>query len=103
MQQIRTQASFLLSNSVQVPPFEQERKETLSEVPRFLRVNTLLAHKSVERPPVGATKFFERFLRCRRFTLCLQYHAPMSGSKHCYTISRAWADRSDLIVSRHIA
>ena len=68
-QQIRTQTSPLLPDSFEVPPFEQPREKSLSEILCFLRLIALASDESVKWPPVNAAKFFQRFLCRWRFTL----------------------------------
>src|SRR6266481_9767455 len=57
-QQIRTQTSPFLPHSFEVPPFEQPRKKSLSEILRFLRFIAFASDESVKRPPVRSTKLF---------------------------------------------
>src|SRR4051794_9408418 len=38
-------------------------------------------HVTMDRPPIRPAKFFESLLCRRRFTLCLEHHAPVRGSK----------------------
>ena len=77
-QQIRTQTSPFLPDSFEVPPFEQPRKKSLSEILRFLRFIALASDEPVKWPPVGSAKLFQRRLSRRRFALALP--APRSNA-----------------------
>src|SRR5260370_41289720 len=59
-QQIRTQTSPFLPDSFEIPPFEQPREKSLSEILRFLRLVTLAPDEPVQWPPIGSTKLFQR-------------------------------------------
>src|SRR4030095_9824117 len=86
-QKIRTQASFLAADRVQISVFEQTRKEFLNHVLPLLSSKPLPPGKSVERPPIGSAEYLECLLCSRRFALRLQHNAPMSGCKgHSATI-----------------
>src|SRR5207247_8403293 len=80
-QQIRTQTSPFLPDSFEVPPFEQPRKKSLSEILRFLWLVAFASDEPVKWPPVGSAQLFQRFFCCRRFTPSGQQHAPMRGGK----------------------
>src|SRR5215467_5287251 len=64
-EQIRTQTPFFLAHGVEVFSLEYQCKKTLSEVLRFLWTVAFPSHVPIERPPVRAAKFLERFLGCR--------------------------------------
>src|SRR4030095_15330608 len=86
-QKIRTQASFLAADRVQISVFEQTRKEFLNHVLRLFSSKPLPPRKSVERSPIGSAEYLECLLRSRRLALRLQHNAPMSGGKgHSATI-----------------
>src|SRR6266496_3130175 len=59
-QQIRTQTSPFLPHSFEVPPFEQPRKKSLSEILRFLRLIAFASYEAVQWPPVSSAKLFQR-------------------------------------------
>src|SRR5882724_5098253 len=77
-------ASLLLADGSEIFMLEQIHKKSLSNILCFLRCNTLALHKAVNRSPIDAAKFFQRFLRRGRFTLRLNYDAPVrTGKLHC--------------------
>src|SRR4030095_1118414 len=80
-QQIRTQAPRFLPDSFEVPPLEQPRKKSLSEILRFLGLVAFASDEPVKWPPVGSAKLFERRVSRRRLSLRCQHHAPMRGGK----------------------
>jgi hypothetical protein len=69
--QIRTQASLLAPNRVQISVFEQLRKKFLDYVLRLLARKALPPGKSKQRSPISSTEYLESFLRGRRFALRL--------------------------------
>src|SRR5438034_8705742 len=64
-QQIRTQTSPFLPDSFEVPPFEQPREKSLSEILCFLWLVAFASDEAVQWPPVSAAKFFQRRLSLR--------------------------------------
>src|SRR5439155_10740260 len=84
--QIRTQASFLATDCVQISVFEQTREKLLDHILRLLPREALATDKSGERSPISTAKHIECFLCSWRFVLRLQHDAPMSGGEcHCTT------------------
>src|SRR5213593_4153336 len=79
--QVRTQASLLAPDRVQISVFEQARKKFLNHILRFFSSKAVSPDKSVKRSPISATKYFECSLCSGRFALRLQYHAPMRGGE----------------------
>jgi hypothetical protein len=55
---------------------------------RFLASSALSPDEAINRSPISAAKFFERFLCCRRFTLCREHHTPMRCGKRNDAILR---------------
>src|SRR5258705_14004005 len=57
---------------------------------------------AIDRPPIRGAKFFESLLCRLRFTLCLEHHTPVRGSKDRRTIDRftGRAERRRLIFGR---
>src|SRR5260370_26734709 len=80
-QQIRTQTSPFLPHSFEVPPFEQPRKKSLSEILRTPGFIALASHDPVKWPPVNSAELFQRRLSLRRLPLRCQHHAQMRGGK----------------------
>src|SRR5207244_3181769 len=80
-QQIRTQTSPFLPDGFEVPPLEQSRKKSLSEILRFLRLIAFASNEPIQWPPVGSAKLLQCFLGCCRFASRCQHHAPMRGGK----------------------
>src|SRR5260370_98246 len=76
-----TQAALLLSHGLEIFALENQGKKTLSEILRLLWPNTLPPHEAINGSPVSAAKTFQRLLGRRRFTLCLQHHAPVRSGK----------------------
>jgi hypothetical protein len=70
-----------LPDSFEVPPLEQAREKSLSEILRFLWLVALPSDEPVKWPPIGSAKLFERRVSLRRFALRGQHHAPMRGGK----------------------
>src|SRR5438105_11535113 len=91
-EQIRPQTPFLLADGIQIPAFQQQSKKTLREIFRLFRSNALSSYETINRSPVGAAKFSKRCLRRVCWTLRLQHHAPMRGSKRHRTVIRASAN-----------
>src|ERR1041385_625917 len=87
-EQIGTETSFLFADSIEVSALQDQCEEALSEIFCLFRVGALPSYETVDRAPVGATKLFERFLCCRRFTLRLQHYAPVRGRKRdrCFVL-----------------
>src|SRR5439155_24319181 len=79
--QIRTQTPPFLPHSFEVPPFEQPRKKSLSEILRILRFTAFASNETVQWPPVGSAELFQCRLRCRCWTLRFQHHTPVRGGK----------------------
>src|SRR6266496_5219118 len=88
-EQIGTQAPFLFADTFQIATLQQQCKETLSKIFRFLRLNALSPNEAINRSPISAAKFFERRLCCWCWTLRLQHHTPVSCSEGDRTILRA--------------
>ena len=65
----------------QISALQQQREETLGKILRLLLSGSLAASRSINRSPIGATKFFECLLCRGRFALRFQDHAPMRGRK----------------------
>ena len=61
--QVRTQASFLAPDRVQISVFEQACKKFLNQILRFFSSKAVSPEKSVKRSPISATEHFECFLR----------------------------------------
>src|SRR4029450_12480392 len=102
-EQIRTQPSLLFAHSPQISALQQKSKKTLRKILRFLRPSPLSPHKAVNGPPINPAEFFKCLVRRRRFALCLQYDAPMRGSKGrrgVISISANRAQRRHLVFSR---
>src|SRR6266496_3257920 len=93
-QQIGTQTAFLFADSLQVSALQQERKKPLSEILRVFRSGALSPHEGVEWPPIGAAKFFECSIRCRRFTLRGEDHTPVGCGKCHSAVLRVSANRA---------
>src|SRR6266699_5530896 len=93
-QQIRTQAPLLFTDSIQIPAFQEQRKKPLGEIFGFLGAEALPPHETVNRSPIRAAKFFERFLRCGRWTLRGEHHTPVSSNKRNPGVLRASANPS---------
>src|SRR6266542_5792866 len=91
-QQIRTQTPLLFADSLKVPTLQQQRKEPLGEIFRFLLLNALSPHETINRSPVSAAKFIERRLCCWACTLRRQHHTPVSSCKRDAPVLRARAD-----------
>src|SRR5262249_46876960 len=72
---------FLFAHNVQVSAFQQQRKKTLSEILHLFRPDALSPRETINWSPVCEAKFFECLLCRRPFTLRLQHHAPVRGSK----------------------
>src|SRR5215472_16425565 len=96
-----TQAPLLLSHGLEIVAFQNPRKKPLGDIFRFLWLNTPLPHEAVNRPPVRAAKFLQRFLRRGGFASRLQDYTPMRCRKrygfalreHDGIFSRAWRRR----------
>src|SRR5207237_5458151 len=80
-QKIRPQKPPFLPDSFEVPPFEQPREKSLSEILCFLWLIAFASDEAVQWPPVGSAELFQRRLRCRCWTLRFQNHTPVRGGK----------------------
>src|SRR4029077_12909128 len=63
-EKIGTQSSFLLADSIQIAPLQQQREKTLSKIFRVLSPYALSSHETINRSPISAAEFFQRLL-CR--------------------------------------
>ena len=105
-EQIRTQASFLFANGIQIPALQQQRKKTLREIFCLFRSGALSPHERINRSPIGAAKFLKRRLCSWCWTLGFQNHAPMRRGKRRPSVLSGCrltnpGQRSDFFVSRH--
>src|SRR5881396_3256001 len=104
-EQIRAQTPSLFAHSIQIPTLQKQRKKALGEIFRLFWFNVLSPHETIDRPPVCAAKFFQRSLRCRRWTLRLQNNTPMSCRKRRRAVFCAWGDpitRGVILIHRHV-
>src|SRR5574338_1614201 len=69
-QQIRTQTSFLLSNSVEVAARQQHCEKFLRKIFGLIRADAFASDEGINGPPVGTAKPFERLLGGWRSALC---------------------------------
>src|SRR5213596_2096390 len=102
-EQVRTQSSLLFAHSAQIPALQQKSEKTLREILRFLRPSPLSPHKAVNGPPINPAEFSKCLMCRRRFTLCLQHHAPVRSDKRrraVISISANRTLRSHLTISR---
>src|SRR5215469_18701390 len=60
-QKKRTQTSFLRPDGIQAFSLKQKCKKALGKILSFFWGMALAAHKAINRPPIVATKVFERF------------------------------------------
>src|SRR6266487_4141556 len=104
-EQIRTQTPFVFAHSVQIPTLQKQRKKALSKIFRLLWLSALPPHETINGSPIRAAKFFQRSLRCRRWTLRLQNNTPMSCRKRRRAVFCAWGDpitRGVILIHRHV-
>src|SRR5262249_12757318 len=80
-EQIGTKPSLFLAHGSQTSALQQVREKSLGQILCLLRTDALSLHTAINRTPINAAEFLERFLCCRRFRLCLQHDAPVCGSK----------------------
>src|SRR5262245_53674577 len=81
-EQIRTQPSFLLSNSIEIPALQQQGEKTLGQIFGFLCSNAFSPNEAINRSPIGATKFFQSLLCRWRLTLRFKDDAPIRRRKN---------------------
>jgi len=89
-QEKRAELALLGTDIFEEAPLEQMSKKTLSQILRIVRATALASHVGVERIPVGAAQFFQRFdgVRCGGLSRG-QNNAPMRAVElACASVER---------------
>src|SRR5207245_10253273 len=76
-EQKRAKSPLFFADGTETPALQYLRKKSLGNILRLCRSNALSPEEAVDRSPVHAAKFLERFVCSWRFSLRLKHHAPM--------------------------